>query len=68
MATVDLEQLQQRLEQLEAEVAQMKAEKASGKDWRRSIGKFSGNEAMRAIDEAALRYREEDRAATRPAE
>lgn len=29
--------------------------------WQQAIGRFTGDEIMRAIDEAALAYREEDR-------
>jgi hypothetical protein len=70
MATVNLEELQQRLANLEAEVAELKARTTSKEagDWRSTIGMFTGNEVMRAIDAAALAYREEDRRATRPAE
>ncbi len=34
------------------------------KDWRRTIGMFSGDPVMKRIDEAALRYREADRRRT----
>lgn len=31
------------------------------KDWRRTVGMFTGDEAMKRIDEAALKFREADR-------
>jgi hypothetical protein len=66
MATVDIEALLKRVESLESEVAELRARVAPRKKhWRELAGSFSGNEVMRAIDEAALRYREADREAAR---
>ena len=56
--------LEERLTALEKEVAEIKATFANGKrvkDWRRTIGMFSGDEIMKKIDEEALKYREADR-------
>jgi hypothetical protein len=56
--------LDERVAALEQRVAELAAALANGvrpKDWRRTIGMFTGDEVMKRIDEAALRYREADR-------
>ena len=56
--------LQERVTALEREVAQLKAALANGaqtKDWRRTLGMFTGDEVMKRIDEEARKYREADR-------
>jgi hypothetical protein len=56
--------LEERVAVLERQVEKLLAAQADGnqqKDWRRTLGMFTGDEVMRAIDEEALRYREEDR-------
>lgn len=56
--------LEERVAILERQVAELKAAQANGtqeKDWRRTIGMFSGDEVMKRIDEEALKYREKDR-------
>ena len=56
--------LEERVAALESQVDKLLAAQANGnkeKDWRRTLGMFTGDEVMRAIDEEALRYREEDR-------
>ena len=59
MATVDIEALQKRIESLESEVAELRARvETTKKDWRELAGSFSGDDVMREIEEAALRYRE----------
>jgi hypothetical protein len=35
------------------------------KDWRQAVGMFTGDEVMKRISEAALQYREADRAKAR---
>ena len=66
MATVDIEALQKRIESLESEVAELRARvETKKKDWRELAGSFSGDDVMREIEEAALRYREADREAAR---
>jgi hypothetical protein len=56
--------LEERVAALEQQVSTLLAAQSNGgreKDWRRTLGMFTGDEVMRAIDEEALRYREEDR-------
>jgi hypothetical protein len=56
--------LEGRVAKLERELAVVKKSlNGSGvKDWRRTIGMFTENEIMKQIDEAALAFREADRA------
>ena len=53
--------LESRLDQLAARLSKP----TPGKNWRDTLGMFSGNEAMKRIDAAALQYREADRAKAR---
>lgn len=55
--------LEERVAALENEVAVLKEKlrSATEKDWRRTIGMFTGDEVMKRIDEEALKYREADR-------
>jgi hypothetical protein len=56
--------LEQRVATLEQKVAELEAAVANGageKDWRTTIGMFSGDEVMRRICDEALKYREKDR-------
>ncbi len=54
--------LEERVATLEAQVAQLLGRKPDGeKDWRRTIGRFTGDELMWKICQNALEYREEDR-------
>ena len=56
-------QLQRRLAALEEQVASLKTAAAlrPAKDWRRTIGMFTGDEMMKQIMDEALKYRERDR-------
>ena len=49
------------LEQQVAELAKRVPEGESPKDWRSTIGMFTGDEIMKRIDEAARQFREADR-------
>jgi hypothetical protein len=56
--------LEKRVRVLEEEVAALKVRAQigdDGKDWRRTIGMFTGNEEMKAIDEWCLAEREKER-------
>ena len=56
--------LEKRVAALEKEVAELRAALTNGarqKDWQRTVGMFTGDEVMRRIDEAALKFREADR-------
>jgi hypothetical protein len=56
--------LEKRVEALEREVAELRTalEKVSQPyDWRSTVGMFSGNEAMKAIDAAGQAIREKER-------
>lgn len=55
--------LEQRVAELERKMAQLIAmpNGATNKDWRRTIGMFSGDEFMKSIDTEGQRIREADR-------
>jgi len=59
-----------RVEALEKEVAHLRAELArlQPRDWRSTIGMFSGDEGMKEIMAEALKIREKDREKARKAE
>lgn len=56
--------LEQRVATLEQQVAQLLTAphaKDVQKDWRKTVGMFSGDEVMKAIQEEAQKFREVDR-------
>ena len=56
--------LEQRLTDLEQQVAELRTAQANGerpKDWRRTIGMFTGDDVMMQIFDEAMKYRERDR-------
>lgn len=55
--------LEDRVAALERQVADLtqKTANEARKDWRRTIGMFTGDEAMKQIDAAGKRIRETDR-------
>ena len=58
--------LEKRVAALEQQVAELKAALANGngpreKDWRRTIGMFTGDKVMREIFDEAMKIREKDR-------
>lgn len=66
--SVTLEELESRVSALEEAVAKL-ARRQNGeqrqKDWRRTVGMFSGDEVMKEIFELGRKIREEDRRKTR---
>lgn len=61
IATVSLEDRVTRLESLVAKLAAQRVAGARKKDWRRTLGMFTGDEVMKRIDAEAIKYREADR-------
>ena len=56
--------LEQRVATLESVVAELTATPKQAnrkKNWRRTMGMFTGDEVMKRIDQEALKYREADR-------
>ncbi len=56
--------LEQRMAALERKVTELEAALANGgrvKDWRRTIGMFTGDEVMKRIDEEGRKWREAER-------
>lgn len=49
------------LERVVAELVQSRLPAGRVKDWRRTVGMFSGNELMKEIDAAGQKLREQDR-------
>jgi len=60
MATPSLEERVRRLEALFRGLANSK-KGGKHKDWRRTLGMFTGDEVMKRIDRNALKYRDQDR-------
>ena len=54
-----LAQLEADVSRLQAEVERLRAE--SGKDWRRAVERFAGDEDLRSLLDDAQRLRESDR-------
>jgi hypothetical protein len=52
--------LEERVSELEKKVAHLMAN-SNQKDWRRSLGMFTGDEIMKQIDEEGRKIREQDR-------
>jgi hypothetical protein len=61
MSAASLEERVAALESQMTELLTRRQQPEPKKDWRRTIGMFSGDEIMWAIDQNALAYREEDR-------
>jgi hypothetical protein len=56
--------LEERVAALEHQVAALQVAVQQGgrsKDWRRTVGMFTGDELMKRIDEQARKFREADR-------
>jgi hypothetical protein len=52
--------LEERVAELEKKVAQLMAN-SNQKDWRRTLGMFTGDEIMKQIDEEGRKIREKER-------
>ena len=63
MAEVTLESLAQRVATLEKELAEQKARTAQKKDWRRTVGMFTGSDFQKQVDAEGQAIREADRKA-----
>lgn len=63
MAEITLESLAQRVATLERELAEQKARTAQKKDWRRTVGMFTGSEFQKQVDAEGQAIREADRKA-----
>lgn len=65
-----VDQLIQRVAELEREVAELKRERMAETktDWRRTVGMFAGDEAMKRIDAAGQAIRETERRRAKRAE
>ena len=64
MAEITLETLAQRVAILEKELAEQKARSAPKKDWRRTVGMFTGSEFQKQVDAEGQALREADRKAS----
>lgn len=65
MAEPTLESLAKRIEVLERELAEQRLQTVRKKDWRRSVGMFTGSEFMKRVDAEGEAIREADREAVR---
>ena len=67
MAEPTLESLAKRIEVLERELAEQRLQTVRKKDWRRTVGMFTGNDFMKQVDAEGEAIREADRDAAREA-
>ena len=67
MAEPTLESLAKRIEVLERELAEQRLQTVRKKDWRRTVGMFTGNDFMKQVDAEGEAIREADREAVREA-
>ena len=65
MAEPTLESLAKRIEVLERELAEQRLQTVRKKDWRRTVGMFTGNDFMKQVDAEGEAIREADREAVR---
>jgi hypothetical protein len=61
MSQPNVEKRISALEQTVAELLRLQRPTNRAKDWRRTIGMFSGNDLMKEIDAAGQKIRERDR-------
>lgn len=65
MSEITLETLAVRLTEVERQLAAQQAAPPRKKDWRRTVGMFTGSEFMPQVDAEGEAVREADRAAAR---
>jgi hypothetical protein len=65
MSQLSVEERISALERAVAGLVQARQPASRVKDWRRTVGMFSGNELMKQIDAAGRKIREEDRVQAR---
>lgn len=63
MSELTLESLARRVATLEKELAEQKTRSAQKKDWRRTVGMFTGSEFQKQVDAEGHAIREADRRA-----
>ena len=61
MSQVSVEERISALERTVAQLVQSRETASRVKDWKRTVGMFSGNELMKEIDAAGQKIREDDR-------
>ena len=61
MSQMSVEERISALERTVAQLVQSRETASPVKDWRRTVGMFSGNELMKEIDAAGQKIREDDR-------
>ncbi|HZU35391.1 MAG TPA: hypothetical protein VFA18_05765 [Gemmataceae bacterium] len=61
MSQISVEERISALERAVAELIQARQVAGRRKDWKRTVGMFSGNELMKQIDAAGQKIREQDR-------
>ncbi|MGO9915896.1 MAG: hypothetical protein ACLQIB_14470 [Isosphaeraceae bacterium] len=61
MSQMSVEERISALERTVAQLVQSRETASPVKDWKRTVGMFSGNELMKEIDAAGQKIREEDR-------
>jgi hypothetical protein len=61
MPQMSVEERISSLERTVAQLVQSRETASRAKDWKRTVGMFSGNELMKEIDAAGQKIREEDR-------
>jgi molybdenum-dependent DNA-binding transcriptional regulator ModE len=61
MSQTSVEERISALERTVAKLVEMQRPSDRGKDWKRTVGMFSGNKLMKEIDAAGREIREQDR-------
>jgi hypothetical protein len=61
MSQTNVDERLSALERTVAQLVQWRRATGRGKDWKRTVGMFSGNELMKEIDAAGQKIRDQDR-------